>query len=251
MMRLCCFLLIAFFSLQASAQVVNIESERMQSDTVGWMGNFGTSFTLIQNVQQIISVDATAHVQYKSSKNLYLLVADYNLLKAEQQDLANNVFYHLRYNHKLTPRLRWEVFTQLQQNAVTGIKVRVLGGTGPRYKIADSKRFHLYIATAAMYEYEQEESDKPHLFHRDWRSSSYITFTYLPTETIEVVSTSFFQPLYRQLSDHRFLNQTSVAVKLSKHFSINTAFNYLYDAFPAAGRPRINYTFTNGIGYCF
>src|SRR5206468_3722624 len=131
---------------------------RMQSDTTGWMGTIGTSFSYAKNVQEVLDVSLLAHVQYKTRKDLWLFLANYDYLKGNAETLSNNVFFHLRYNHKLTPALRWELFTQLQKNAVTGIDARWLLGTGPRLKIAESEKLKMYVGVDAMYEYEREHS---------------------------------------------------------------------------------------------
>ncbi|HRF17220.1 MAG TPA: hypothetical protein PK977_03595, partial [Chitinophagaceae bacterium] len=50
-----CLLLYIFIldTEKSAAQIVNVESARMQSDTVGWMGSFGTSFTMNKNKVKI------------------------------------------------------------------------------------------------------------------------------------------------------------------------------------------------------
>ena len=106
----CCFALL--FCVSARAQIVNIESKRMQSDTTGWMGNLGAAFSFTKNVQEVITAGLHAHLQFKTERDLYLFLSNYNLLKGAEQELVNNVFYHLRYNRKLNAWLRWEVFTQ-------------------------------------------------------------------------------------------------------------------------------------------
>ncbi|MEI6947375.1 DUF481 domain-containing protein [Paraflavisolibacter sp. H34] len=251
MNRVFCFLAAVVFSLTCSAQVVvNIESQRMPSDTTGWKGGMGTSFSFTRNIQQILNINANAHLQYKREKDLYLLVANYNLLKTFNQKLSNNMFYHLRYNRKVNEWLRWEAFNQWQQDVLANINLRVLAGTGPRFKVHDKPRLKLYAATLAMFEHEKEKT-KPPVVHNDIRSSSYLSLTWKPTEQIQVVSTAFYQPLFRQLSDFRFLHQLNLNVKATKHFSITTAWNYLYDAAPAAGAPNINLSISNGFAYNF
>lgn len=239
-----------FFSAVANAQIVNIESKRMQTDTIGWSGSLGTTFSFTKNVQEVLNLNANAHVQYKTENSLYLFLADYNLLKGDQQELANNMFYHLRYNRRVNNWLRWEVFNQWQQNAVTGIRLRTLFGTGPRFKIHSSERFRLYAATAAMYEYEEEQM-KPAVFHRDLRSSSYLSFSYTPNPVFEIVSTSFYQPLFNQLNDYRIMNQIALNIKLTRRLLVTTSWDYLYDAFPAGNNPGSNFTLTNGFTYTF
>lgn len=242
--------LFLFTFIFSHAQIVNIESKRMQSDTTGWMGSTGVSFAFIKNVQEVLSINANAHLQYKTEKNLYLLLTNYNLLRGNGKKYTDNMFYHLRFNHKLNHMVRWEVFTQWQQDVVSDIGLRILAGTGPRFKLHDSPKFKLYAATAAMYEYEKEKITPP-VFHHDIRSSSYVSFTYEPSTNLEVVSTTFYQPLFRQLKDFRIFNQLTLNFKVSKHVAFSTSWNYLYDAFPAGVSPHINYSISNGFSYKF
>lgn len=235
--------------LTAGAQVINVENSRIQSDTTGWLGTVGTTFTFTKNVQEILNIDAAVHLQYKTQKDLYLFLANYNLLRGNSQTLSNNMFYHLRYNRKLNPWLRWEAFTQWQQNTVTNIELRALLGTGPRFKLHESKRFRLYAATLAMYEYEKER--KPAITHNDLRSDNYVSFTYQPNAVLSLTSTTFYQPLYKNLEDYRILNQFTLTVKATRHFSITTNWSYLFDSYSAAGAPKVNYAISNGFNYTF
>jgi hypothetical protein len=180
---------------------------------------------------------------------LYLLLTNYNLLKSNNQSLSNNVFFHLRYNHKLGEVVRWEAFTQWQQNKITNIDVRALLGTGPRFKLNDSKRIKLYAGVLAMYEYERDIN--PIKVYKDIRSDNYVSITYKPTLSIDVTSTTFYQPLFKDISDYRILNQFVLNIKATKHFSIVTSWDYLFDSYPAAGTPKVNYTINNGFTYSF
>ena len=242
-----CFVLIPFL---ASAQIVNIESQRLQSDTTGWLGGMGSNFLFQKNTVQVLNINLNAHVEYKAEKSLYLFLANYNLLRGSGETFSNNLFYHLRYNYKVNKLIRWEVFTQLQQNSITGINLRVLAGTGPRFKLKSTKQFALYAATAAMYEYEKETTT-PAIYHRDIRSSSYITATYKPNDNTEITGTFFYQPLYKDFADLRILNEISAKFKIVKHLSFIAAWYYLYDSRPAASTPRLNYSISNGIEYDF
>lgn len=247
---LVCFTIGLFFCDYVSAQIVNTENQRMLSDTVGWMGSFGTTFSLEKTSQRIININTTAHVQYKTEHNLYLVLANYTLLRGSGETFSNNVFLHLRYNRKINRRLRWEVFTQAQQNNVTGIQVRYLAGTGPRFKIYGAPKFSLYAGTAAMYEYEEEQT-KPPVYHNDIRSSNYVSLTYKPNDVFELISTTFYQPLFRRFKDYRILNEISLKMKVFKHLSFTTNWSYLYDQFPAGTTPQINYILGSGVLYEF
>lgn len=235
-----------------SAQIVNIESSRMQSDTVGWMGGAGAAANLTQNTEKIFGADLEVHLQYKTSndKGLWLILGNYGFLKVGDSKFISNGFAHLRYNRKVNEWLRWEVFGQFQNNIITQIDSRILVGTGPRFKLIKTKIFRLYAASLFMFESEKEITS-PTIKHDDLRSSSYVSFTYIPKDNIELISTTFFQPLFKKLSDYRILNQVSLKVKATTHFSLSVKWHYLHDRFPAGEAPKTTYTFATGIDYEF
>lgn len=238
--------------LTSSAQIVNVESARMQSDTTGWMGSAGASFSLTQSVARIVDFQLDNHIQYKTKKNkdLWLLLTSYGFQKGGPSNFVNNSLAHLRYNHKINPWLRWEVFTQIQNNLITQIRSRLLFGTGPRFKICSSKIIRLYAASLLMYEREIEKT-QPVIHHNNIRSSSYISFTITPRNGIEIISTTYFQPLVNKVSDWRILNQAAAKVKIGKHFRFSLIWNYLHDRFPAGTSPKTTYSLRNGVDYEF
>lgn len=243
----CCCLLSVVVS---RAQIVNIESRRIQSDTTGWTGSVGGSMSLIKNVNKVFSAGAFAHLQYKNRKNLYLLLGDYSFLKGSNKKFTDNTFFHLRYNHKLNGLIRWELFTQFQTNKITKIDSRFLAGMGPRFKLSGTGVLHVYLGLLAMYEYEREIADPP-VSHHNARSSSYLSFTLKPTATLEIISTTFYQPRFDKWTDFRVLNQESVSLAITQQLAATINWNYLYDRYPVAGVPRSNYSFTTGLKYAF
>lgn len=254
MLKISLYLLPAYLmiSIATSSQIINVENSRMHSDTTGWMGGAGAAFNLTKNVKQVTGIDLTSHLQYKTKddKGLWLLLGNYNFLKAGIEKLASQGFGHIRYNRKLNAWLRWEIFGQFQNNIVTQIDSRFLVGTGLRIKIVKTKKLRLYSASLLMFENEKEKTT-PVLKHNDLRNSSYITFTYLPLENIELVCTSFFQPLLKKFADYRILNQSALKVKATSRFSLSLKWNYLFDTFPAGDAPKTTYTFATGIDYDF
>jgi len=244
------FLIIILFSTAGYAQlIVNVENSRIQSNTTGWKGSIGTSFGLTKNVEQIINLNANVHLQYKTKKDMYLFLANYNFLRGNNKELTNNMFYHLRYNRKFLGLIRWEAFTQWQQNNITNIDLRALAGMGPRFKLHESKRVRLFAGVLAMYEHEVDKN--PREVHNDVRSDNYISFTYKPNDIFDLTTTTFYQPLFRRFSDFRVLNQVSFNIKATRRLTLSVNWDYTYDAFPAIGTPKINYTLTNGFNYNF
>ncbi len=68
-------------SLSTQAQIVNIESSRIQTDTVGWAGSAGSNLSIEKNTRKIITIGLEAHLQYKTEKDLWLFLGDHNFLK--------------------------------------------------------------------------------------------------------------------------------------------------------------------------
>ena len=243
-------LILFFYKINVHGQIINVENARMQSDTTGWMGSVGALLSLTKNTEEIFLVQLNAHLQYKTQKDLFLILGNYGFLSGSSQNLINNSFIHLRYNRKLNKILRLEFFTQILQNPVTKIDYRILTGAGPRFKLAENKKFRLYAASLVMHEYERELNEEKTI-HNDIRSSSYISFSFQPNENTEMVNTVFYQPLFSYLNDYRILDQFKFSVKAGKKLALTFNVNYLYDNKPVVGVPRINYTISTGIEYDF
>jgi hypothetical protein len=245
-----CYLLLFFFVLSrsSSAQFVNTESAKMATDTVGWMGNMSAAMNLTKSVERITEIDMGLHFQYKTKKSLWILLGNYNFLKGANEKYVDNRFIHLRYSFKIRRRLNWEVFTQAENNLVTQLRSRFITGTGPRVKIFSNKFIHLHIATHFTYIRERERNIKDTV-HWDFRSSSYIAFVITPNDKIEFSSTTFFQPLYKKFSNNRVMNQSTLSVKASKHFSLIVRWNFLHDRFPIGTTPESLYGLSAGVNY--
>jgi len=241
---------LAFFTFSTKAQVVNIEAQRIKTDTTGWAGSLGGSFNWTQNVDQVFAINATAHLQYKKNKNLYLLLGDYSFLKGADKKFIDNAFVHFRFNHKFSELFRGELFTQLQNNKISKIDTRFLIGAGPRLKLPASKTLKIYLGILFMYEYEKELLDPP-IYKNDARNSSYLSFTYKPNDRVEIISTTFYQPKLTYFNDFRILNQETVVIFISKKLAVTMDFNYLYDQFPVEGVPQINASYSTGFKYVF
>lgn len=239
--------LLAVFMMghSCTGQIVNMESQRYQTDTTGWAGTVGGNFSLSNYGQKVFAVNAHAHVQYKSKKSLYLFLGGYGFLKGDKQSFVDYGFLHFRYNYKLTNVVRFEAFTQVQQNVVTKLQYRYLFGAGPRFKILGLEKIRIYAGSLPMYEIEKEKNN-PKLIH-DWRLSSYLSITFAPNKQTELTTTTYYQPILFDVGDYRLLNQSSLKVKAAKKVAITINYNYQYDASPPAGVVNDTYNFSTGI----
>lgn len=239
------YLLLIYFE-EMNAQVVNIESNRYTTDTTGWKGNYEMSFAFGKQNDKYFAFRNTAHVQYKSKKSLYLLLGSVDILKSEKEKIVNSGFFHFRYNYKIKNWLRWEAFTQVQYNKLAGLRMRYLLGTGPRFKVVQVEKFKTYIGTMYMLEYEINNDKTSKLL--DGRFSAYLSFSFRPIKTIEMVSTTYYQPLFSQLKDYRISTENAFNFKLYKMISLGLNFKLNYDSSPPIGaKTNLTYLLENKI----
>src|SRR5687768_11881878 len=156
-LRLILFILALSVASYVEAQIVNIERQRISSDTTGWFGHAIASFAGSRSTKSILAVASGTLLEYKSksTKDLWLLITELSLIKSESEKFSNSGFGHLRYNRKLGSAIRWEAFTQIQYNSLTKIDKRILFGTGPRFKLTQYETAKFYFGVAYMYEYEE------------------------------------------------------------------------------------------------
>lgn len=216
----------------------------------GWSGSIGLNVGFAKNVKELFKVKNNIHIQYKNPKHLVLFVNKISFDRADGADFVNKGVQHLRYNYRFHKRLSWEAFLQNQYNALSKIDYRRLAGTGFRYKLSTSEKYKAYMGSLVMYENEKT-TETPVVYHKDWRNSTYLSFSFYFNDNISLISTSYYQPMLGEFSDYRISHQSALAFKIRKNLSFKTAFNFTYDAVPVLGIPQKEYELTNGLVYSF
>ncbi|WP_029038770.1 DUF481 domain-containing protein [Salinimicrobium xinjiangense] len=215
-----------------SAQLVNIESRRMQTDSVRFTLNADFSFNHTNNDgSQVNQVDAALTTQLKSKdlRKIYFVLGNYKLIDSESGNLQNAWFLHGRFNFKFSQLLRFESFIQGQYNQLLIVEQRNLVGAGLRVKWVDKERFSGYAGNSYMYEVEY--SDRAGTTNYNHRNSTYFTLSYTTgSKKFSVTNTVYYQPLYRHFEDYRILEQFRLDVPLSNWLSVFTLYNYYFDS---------------------
>lgn len=248
------FVFISFFLFVSMcySQVVNVETLRKPTDTTKWTGSASLDVSLIKNANKIFKVDNNFHVQYKNEKNLWLLLNDLNIQRLEGNSFVNKGTHHLRYNRKLSDRVRWEAFVQSQYDAISNIDFRGLIGSGPRFKILGLDNYRMYIGTLLMYEYEKADISVENRIEEAVRGSTYLSFSFHPTETLSIISTSYYQPKLDEFKDYRLSTDTVVLLRIFGQLAFKVNFTYNFDAGPVSPNiPKAQYELTNGLSYTF
>jgi len=250
-MRTLVILMFCFFCEVLHAQIVNIQSLRRETNTTGWSGHASLQFGLKQNnINQIFDIQHLARIEYKWSKSTYFFVNDFQFKEINKNMIANYNTQHFRYNYAIRPKYSLESFLQSQRNKISEIKLRTLIGLGVRFRIYDAEKQKIYFGTNSMYEYENAENDATPIQH-NLRGSNYLSIKLTPNEKVTIISTNYYQPLFKELSDFRFLSQSSILVNIFNGIQFMSTFYMNYDSNPVINVRKTQYNFTNGIAYTF
>ncbi len=230
---LCLFLFVSM----AQAQLVNIESRRIKSDSVRFVVSDGISFSYSDNNGKDllqISNDLSCQLKSKNLKHIYLFLNKYKWVKTKSDDFINIFFAHLRYNYKLTAVTRLESFVQYQNNRVLDVDARVVYGAGLRFKVLNHKNLWAYLGTAYMHEYERSHKYNFNLWQH--RSSNYVSLVgKFSDQNLQLSGTMYFQPLYTDMRDYRILLDMELAYKIIKNIAFTTGVDYFFDSETPSG----------------
>lgn len=246
------YAVVIFFSLFLKttllAQVVNIEDRRIRlGDSLHWLGKADLGFNLIQNTQQYLTASAAVQMEYKQKRHFILSLTAYNLAKTTNQNILNDGFQHLRYNYEVTSKIVWEAYTQGQYNERVRLRLRLLAGTGFRFRIMRESHTRFYLGMSYFYEKTQFRDSTTALFNH--RLNFYGAFSQKIGATGRFASTTYFQPIIGDFGNMRWASDNTLLLPLSKKLAFRINFNLTYDTDPRlpAAFPDLIYAWTNGI----
>jgi putative salt-induced outer membrane protein YdiY len=240
------FILISMLTIEPSfGQVVNIESQRIHTDTTGWDGTLEAGFAVNQNNTLLVSATANSHVQYKTRKDVYMLLGNWRFTNGGTSRFVNDGMAHFRYNHKFTKWLRLEAFTQVQYNQLLNLRLRYLVGMGPRFKMLDKSFMQMYSGVMYMFEYEVDAN--PDTVQYNNRLTSYISWTIDPNPHFSFVATTYYQPKLTDWRDFRISGNYALRFKAFRRLAFKIEFNFLYDSEPPVGIQPFVFNGTTGI----
>jgi hypothetical protein len=214
------------------AQLVNIETKRLQTDSTRFVLNADFAFNHSNNDGVSVNqVNGTLTTQLKSKdlKRTYLFLGNYRLIDADEGNLQNSWFLHTRFNYKFNQLLRFEAFLQGQYNQLLVVEQRNLVGAGLRLKWMNRENFSGYLGNSYMYEVEY--SDRAGTTEYKHRNSTYLSVSYLSkSKNFSVTNTVYYQPLYKNLKDYRLLEQFRLDIPLAEWFKVFTIYDYYFDS---------------------
>ena len=148
--------LFIFFALAGQAQIVNIESLRLSTDSLGFLGNENLNFSVVKNSQRSFNINNNLSLQYRAKRHIYLLLSNLAFNFSDAVSFERNGFAHFRYGYTLNTWFTPEALVQYQIDVPLRIEQRLLAGAGGRFKLTAAKRQKLYTGHLVLFEKDQE-----------------------------------------------------------------------------------------------
>ena len=234
-----------------NAQVVNIEKKR-KGNTDGFTGKIDLAFSVTDNGKQILQLVNNVDLQYSKGASTFILLNNVSFMTADEEELINSGFQHLRYNYTIKDSsfLTMETFVQHQYNPVKLLARRVLVGLGPRFRIINSKKISFFVGALPMFEYEQL-SDSLETTSELFRFDGYVSLNYQIAENISLGNITYYQPDFENFDDYRISSETFLKFKITNALKFDVSFQTTYDSDPPEGVTGLFYKFKNTLSYSF
>ncbi|MCJ8166322.1 DUF481 domain-containing protein [Pontibacter sp. E15-1] len=254
------------FSYSSQAQILNIERQRIEKDTVNYFtGKAGLNFSMFNrnagksNPNNYLQLTFDGNIAYVSARNSYLLLNYYNYLlvnydsREQRNTVASTGYSHFRTNFLYKKPLSYETFVQLQADKARGLELRTLAGGGLRYRLFQTKKSAVYLGAGIMHEHEAWESQQEdaELIRSDLiKSTNYLSLKSTLTEQVSTNAIVYYQTGYdKGLASfrNRISGDVTLQVKLTSKFSLRTNFNCTYEDEPIIPITRFVYAISNGV----
>lgn len=242
-LRLITFLLALLFPAAAHAGI-NVEQRRADTEHKGVFGDVVLSGQLAYGNTNVLSISGGGLFGYRAKRHVVFALASGGFgSDMSGNQFVNNQMGHLRYNYRIAPVVWWEWFGQVERNNFILLKLRGLGGTGPRFHILDGKvnkaTINLFYGTSYMPEYESLDADvlvdpgpdQADTFVHRW--NNYTSLIVNPSDTVQLTTTLYYQPNMGRMLDYRIMNDYSLSVELANDLELDLSFQLRYDSMPA------------------
>jgi putative salt-induced outer membrane protein YdiY len=243
-------LLVLLFSLPSAAQIVNIESQRLDTRKEGVTGNIDLSYNFTMNTVQLLQLGDRVRIGYNKHRHHWLLLTDHSFIKTKDVSIVNLGFEHVRYNYALkdSGKVWLEFFEQAQFNKIQKINLRLLFGTGLRFHLLDQQHYQLNLGTGLMAEYEEMID---YGISRDILSNNYVSFDGQFSEHIGMNTIFYFQPKLIDFGNYRVSTESQVRFKINQHLTYRVIYSLTHDSRDIEDVRKTNYTFRNALSFTF
>lgn len=238
--------------IAAPTQASPVDAERPVAPAPGWSGSVdGRAALSAGNVDRVDLGGATAlHWQSffdeRSDETLPFLrsrwtaLADGALATLGDRRFVQRSFAHTRFTHMPRPRVGIDAFAQVQADAFTRLRLRVITGVGGRVVAVHRRPFQLWGGLAYMPECERNATlpGDPHPAQTvNHRATSYASFVLRPFAggSLALRTTLYAQPRLDDPSDLRLLHHVRLEASAAPRLTIGFETQVVHDTRPPRG----------------
>ncbi len=171
--------------------------------------------------------------------------------KANGVKNTNKTYAHARYIHTLYgEHWAYEIYLQSEMNEFTSVDKRRLGGAGVRYHLEEDAWGDLFFGIGAYYEgISYTTAVDPN--ERNTRVNGYIAYVVDITKNTSFAYVGYYQPRVDDIRDFITSNAVELKINIYKQLNLKLRVFYDYDAVPAIGREKTDFTQITSFSYDF
>lgn len=244
------------FPVLSNAQVLNIEKERLDQDTLrDFKIKLATDLKLYnrsggendRNKSMDFSFDVSAI--YKPGKHAYIFIAELDYERVNSIGLLDFGYVHGRVNWLAENKLSYETFAQISYDNSRGLDLRSLFGANMRYRLMKHEQFNIYLGSGLIFESENWQ----HPYNDDiissdiLKSTNYLNVQYDINEMLNLNNVVYYQAgLDDKLWRNRIQNWLILNTKITKALSLKNSFVLAYEDKPIVPITKFIYTLKTG-----
>lgn len=232
---------------------VNIEKTRVE-DPEGLSFTLSSSFSFRTGNLKRYDLGLGTRLDYKIERNHIFILGNVGYGESRNQTYKNRSFAHIRFMHDAASWMTTELFSQVENDEFTLLRIRILAGVGVRIPYIREANFALYQGTSLMLEHESLDPDRvvdhPSTITAN-RWNNYINLRFKLKDNISFFNTGYFQPRFDDFGDYRILLDSSLQFAFTENFSFSTSLNLRYDSRPPDGLEPLDLDVRNGFRLTF
>lgn len=231
-----------------SAQVLNVEQVRTNSDTTGWVGELGFDLSINKFNDKVLKTGGQANSAYFTDKHQFLMLSQLDLVNVDGNSLISNGYVHLRATFLRKEKFSPEIFTQYQYNENLGLKNRALAGAGIRYTFLSTPNLSGRVSTGVMFEHEEWGLENELLINTNYVKSTnniVVRGELSPDTSLQLIG--YYQARFNRFFEPRVTSENQLNMKLTKNLTFRVSFTLTYDVEPVIDVPNLTYELKNGL----
>lgn len=225
-------------STASEAQVVNVAKALADIDQKGLYGSVQGSLDWQTGNTRTLSVFGKLDLFLNLDRHLVFASASASHATQGEDDVVfiSKTFEHLRYRIAILDWLGLETFGQHDFNRFRRLRIRALGGIGPRVSLElVQDLFFLSLGTSYMFEFtEASKGDHDDSSVREYnhRWNNYLSVVLTPRDNVSLDSTLYVQPRFDHMKDLLLLSESGLTVEIVSWLTLRVSYSFFLDTRP-------------------